>query len=200
MKRTYVLGLPCVTFAWLVSVAACGDDEGTGGSAPQEETAGQKLCKSVADAASTCGEGSCDAAIAADCSEVVTVLSDPLLSGAKDCIDGGGQVLSCMVSAAQGLEVGEGQTSFAQKFCDDCAFGAPGCDQIANVTTAFGDDLLAEVAETCFTGLTCAPSLPSCVQTVLIGRAIPEATAECLAKSFFEGSSESGCGAGGGGS
>jgi hypothetical protein len=184
------------------TTAACGDDEGTGGGTGKaKETAGQKLCKVAAEAASQCGEGSCDAALAADCTEVVTVLSDPLIGGAKDCIEGGGEVLSCFVSATDGLVVGAAQQSFADAFCADCAFNAPGCDQIANVTTAFGDDVLDEIASTCFTGLTCVASLPSCVQGVLVARAIPDATAQCLVKSFFDTSSSggSGCGAGGSG-
>lgn len=185
----------------LTTTAACGDDEGTGGgpSGKKKETPGQKLCKAAAEAASQCGEGSCDAALAADCTEVVTVLSDPLVGGAKDCIEGGGEVLACFVSATDGLAVGDAQQAFADAFCADCAFNAPGCDQIANVTTAFGDDVLDEIASTCFTGLTCVASLPSCVQGVLIGRAIPDATAKCLVNSFFDTSSSggSGCGAGG---
>jgi len=180
---------------------ACGDDEGTGGASPgkTKETPGQKLCKAAAEAASQCGESSCDAALATDCTEVVTVLSDPLIGGAKDCIEGGGEVLACFVSATDGLVVGAGQQAFADAFCADCAFNAPGCDQIANVTTAFGDDVLDEIASTCFTGLTCVASLPSCVQGVLVARAIPDATAECLVTSFFDASSSggSGCGAGG---
>jgi len=196
------LGLPCVVFAWLLMTAACGDDEGSGGSdgddEPKKESAGEKLCKAAAEAAGACGEGSCDAALAADCTEVVTILSDPLIGGARDCIEGGGEVLGCFVSAAGELPVGEGQQTFADKFCADCAFDAPGCGEIANVTTAFGDDVLGEIADTCFSGLTCVPSLPSCVQGVLVGRAIPDATAKCLVTAFFDGSSSSGCGAGGG--
>lgn len=202
MRLRSFLGLPCVAIAWLFTMGACGDDSGSGGAGgddPKEESAGQKLCKAAADAAGACGEGSCDAALAADCTEIVTVLSDPLIGGAKDCIDEGGEVLSCFVSAAQGLEVGDGQQSFADKFCGDCAFDAPGCGEIANATTAFGDDVLDEIASTCFTGLTCVASLPSCVQGVLVGRAIPDATAQCLVGAFFDGSSGGGCGAGGGG-
>jgi hypothetical protein len=183
------------------SLAACGDDaEGSGG-AETAETPGQKLCKAAADAASACGEGSCDAALAADCTEVVTVLSDPLIGGAKDCIDSGGEVLGCLVSSAQGLPVGDAQTRFAESFCSDCALDAPGCDQIANLVTAFGDDVLDEISSTCFGGLTCLPSLPSCVQGVLVARAIPDATAQCLVTSFFDTSAGggSGCGNGAGG-
>lgn len=189
--------------AGLLSITACGDDEeGSGGGGRAVETAGQKLCKAAADAASACGEGSCDAALAADCTEVVTVLSDPLIGGAKECIDGGGEVLACFVSSAQGLEVGEAQQRFADGFCSDCALDAPGCGEIANLVTAFGDDVLDEISSTCFGGLTCLPSLPSCVQGVLVARAIPDATAQCLVGSFFDASSGggSGCGSGAGGS
>jgi hypothetical protein len=204
MGRLFVLvGLGLMTTFVAVGTSGCGDDAGSGGGGDGKpaETAGEKLCKAAAEAASACGEGSCDAALAADCTEVVTVLSDPLIGGARECIEGGGEVLACLVSAAQGLPVGDAQTRFADGFCNDCALGAPGCDQIANLTTAFGDDVLDEIASTCFGGLTCLPSLPSCVQGVLVARAIPEATAQCLVSSFFDTSSSggSGCQTGGGG-
>ncbi len=196
-RRRAGLFLELVVATLAIAVGCSDDTSGSGGGATAE-TPGQKLCRAAAEVVPACGEGSCDAALAADCTEIVTVLSDPLLGGAKTCLDGGGQILSCLVSAAGELPVGEAQQTFADGFCADCALGAPGCEEIAKATTAFGDEVLEEIASTCFTGLTCVPSLPSCVQGVLVARSIPEATAECLVRSFFDSSgSESGCGGSG---
>ena len=178
----------CVFAMTALTAGGCGDDGGgTGGEAPDEETAAEAMCKAAVEAASSCGEGTCDAAIAADCEDVASILSDPFLRSARTCLEDGGTVATCFVEALGGLEPGAAQATFAQRFCDDCALGAPGCDQIAGAASAFGDDLLGEIADTCFSGLTCVPSLASCVQTVLVARAIPEEAATCLATSLFSG-------------
>lgn len=184
-------------------LAACGSDASSAGGAAAL-TPGQRMCKALADSIAKCGAGACDQAMLDDCSNLAGVLSDPYLLAAAECMEAGGAATSCLGSSLSALESTPGQEQFVQKFCDECPpVPIPGCqdallgkgnvpDQLKDIKklfTPFGDPVLEDIEAQCFGGLTCLAEISSCIQQVLVARAVPTNTVTCMVNTFVSGGS-----------
>ncbi len=210
--RMGILGIGLFSAALL---SACSSQSGGGGSVPQA-TAGQRMCKSLKDAVARCGAGACDQALIDDCEKIAGVLSDPYLIASAECMEQGGAATSCLASSLSALTPTPAQEEFVAKFCSDCPpVPIPGCEDALlgkgnvpeqlqsarQLLSPFGDAVLKDIETQCFGGLTCLAELSSCVQQVLVTRAVPSNTVQCLTSTLLTGGSEpdgAGCGTGGG--
>jgi hypothetical protein len=165
------------------------------------------MCKSLATAVASCGAGACDQAMLDDCANLAGVLSDPYLTAAAECMEAGGAPTSCLGSSLSALESTPGQEEFVQKFCSDCPpFPIPGCedallgkgnvpDQLKDIKklfTPFGDPVLADIDAQCFGTVQCLAEISSCIQQVLVSRAVPTNTVSCIVNTFISGGSATG--------
>jgi hypothetical protein len=176
---------------FVVLLAGCGGDD-----APEKvpaPTAAEQLCTTVVDTIAGCSDATeCQQAIAGDCADVVGVLGDPFLVGWRTCLEAGGDLATCAVSAGESVEPTAAQRAFAKSFCDNCALGVPGCVDvlfggenpelapIAQIIAPLSDSVVEEITAECTQGLTCLATFSNCVQGVLAKRALPEKTLLCL--------------------
>jgi hypothetical protein len=204
----------CLVISALVTIfslaGGCSSDDSSGG-AISAETPAQRMCRLLAEAVARCSSGPCDQALVDDCSNLAGVLSDPFLTATADCIEQGGTPQQCLADGIQALTPTPGQIAFVKAFCAKCPpTPIPGCEDpllgtgdvpeqlaaVKTMVTPFGDSVLQEIEAQCFgKKLTCLVELSSCVQRVLVARAIPTATVECLLQSLLQGGSVSDGGA-----
>ena len=191
MKGTTFVGIA----AFAAMSCSGGDKEAE---TPPPPTPAERMCALVAEAISGCASASpCDEAMVEDCSAVAAMLSDPMLTAAADCIEGGGAPFDCLTSSTSALAPTASHEAFAEQFCSECLFGLPGCedafysdegtDDDAGLAGAlilpFGDDLVDALTAECASGLSCA-TFPTCAQGVMAEQAIPEATLACIVDTF----------------
>lgn len=175
----------------ILSVAACGSDEGDGG-APAK-TPAEQFCDALATYVDDCGpKNPCDQALLADCADVTGMLNDGYLVAAAACMTEGNAPTKCLTESLDALSASSAHHGLAKKVCDECAFGVDGCEDaffsegdgetqlVGKLVLPFGDSLVNEIADECAKGLTCIPELPSCVQGILAERALPTETLQCL--------------------
>ena len=195
LKRPRVFAA-LATCTLLLGLGACDDDESASSGGKKKLTPAQRLCNKVGDALSSCGQATpCDEALLADCADLAAMLSDPYLEAAADCIDAGGVPQDCFVDALSSLAPTQAHNDFGAKFCAECLFGLPGCEEtlfgagdgdqaIARaLILPLGDNLVNQIADECASGLSCA-TFPSCVQGVLAQQALPENTLQCVIDSL----------------
>ena len=121
---TWLLALASMTTLFL----ACGDESAPDGAGKQPASPAAKVCGLMADQLSSCGAATpCDDALVADCSEVVAIASDGYLESLAVCLESDGSPIACLGTAATGLEPTAAHRRFADKFCDSCLLGLPGC-------------------------------------------------------------------------
>jgi hypothetical protein len=179
------------TLALLVLASASCSEEETSDVAPTQ-TAAERLCAAITSQLEVCGAPTpCDEALVADCADVVGVFSDPFLNAATSCLEAGGDIGSCFATSIEGLETTAAHRAFAEQFCSNCALGVPGCVEtlfegqgetqaVGQLLAPLSDGLVAELGETCATGLGCAATFSSCAQGVLVKRGMPEKTVSCI--------------------
>lgn len=196
-------------------VSACGTGSGGGDGTSIPRTAGERMCASLKDAVARCGGGTCDQALVDDCAKLSGVLSDPYLGATADCLDKSGAPTGCLASSLSALAPTPGQEKFVQAFCDQCPpVPIPGCvdallgkgnvpeqlKSVRQVLSPLGDPVLSDIEQQCFGGMTCLAELSSCVQQVLVARAVPTNTVQCLLGGLMSdpGSKAPSCGEDGG--
>jgi hypothetical protein len=165
-----------------------------------EETPAARFCATLSEYATACPALAtpCDQAMIDDCSGVVGLVSDGFLQTASDCIEGGGSPLGCIGGALLGLTPSPAHEAFVGQFCDECAFGVPGCTDVllgksegspelaaaSALVLPLGDGLVDALREQCATGLGCLATFPTCAQQVLAEQAIPAETLQCVLDGF----------------
>jgi hypothetical protein len=201
------LALPATLLfaATALCAVGCGDDESAppaSGADAAKLTPAERMCQSLADAINGCGAATpCDQALVADCADMVGLLSDSYLESAATCIEGGGVAQTCMVDALAALEPTAAHASFGHTFCETCGFGMPGCEEtlfggesefavLGKLLFPFSDALVSEVASTCVSSALDCPSLPQCVQGVIVAHALPENTVQCVVDNLSGAASE----------
>lgn len=173
---------------------------GGGKSGKPEQSPADQFCGSLSEYVNACAAAAtpCDQAMIEDCTSVVGLVSDGFLRTASDCIQGGGSPFSCLAGAIQGLAPSAAHEAFVAQFCDECAFGIGGCEDVllgrsegppelaaaSVLVLPLGDSLVDALREECASGLGCLATFPNCAQKVLAQQVIPENTLQCLLDSF----------------
>ncbi len=176
-------------------LAACGSDDGGNGEPKKKQTPAEHLCSAIEASIAACAATPCDQALLADCADLSAVLSDPFLTASAECVEAGGAPTDCLGKGISALAPTPGQKAFAKKFCAECPpVPIPGCEDALvgegdvpdalktarQIILPFGDSVLTDIENQCFGGLTCMAELSSCVQQVMVKRALPDKTAQCL--------------------
>jgi hypothetical protein len=181
--------------AFVSVVVACGSEGAGGESAGKQQTPAERMCGAIDASIPSCAATPCDQALVADCADMAAVLSDPFLTASAKCVEAGGAPFDCLSKGISSLTPTPGQKEFAKKFCAECPpTPIPGCEDALvgegdvpdalkaarQIILPFGDDVLGDIETECFGGFTCLAELSSCVQQVMVKRALPEATAQCV--------------------
>ncbi|WAS90814.1 hypothetical protein [Nannocystis punicea] len=180
-----------------LTVLGCG---GGGKSDKTEQSPADQFCGSLSEYVHACAAAAtpCDEAMIADCASVVGLVSDGFLRSASDCIQAGGSPFSCLAGAIGGLAPSPAHEAFVAQFCDECAFGVGGCEDVllgrsegppelavaSALVLPLGDSLVDALRAECATGLGCLATFPNCAQKVLAQQVIPEQTLQCLLDSL----------------
>jgi hypothetical protein len=132
----------------------------------------------------------CEEALAADCERIVGTLNDPYVDSVEVCIDQGGDVIACMMDSVDAFEKTPAHDALASAYCDACAFGVPGCEELfyvndsdyglGTVLLPFSDEVLDAVRAECTSGFTCAVDFPTCAMDVVRERLNVDDSRECL--------------------
>ncbi|HZO14602.1 MAG TPA: hypothetical protein VFB62_15120 [Polyangiaceae bacterium] len=159
----------------------------------EEPTPAERLCNTLRQKIQSCGSATpCDEAMVKDCASIAGIMSDPYLAAATKCIEAGGVPQQCFVDALSELKPTAAHQAFGEQFCSECLLGVPGCvDTLfsggdgegaiaGKIIMPFGDALVGELASECASGLTCAATFLECAKGVIIKRAIPDNTLQCL--------------------
>ena len=204
MHRLFRFSIALVSLSALVAVG-CGSDEESADKV-DEPTPGELLCASIEDSIQQCAAKTpCDDALVADCADVVDVLSEPFLESTRACVeDKAGSPTGCLVKGLAGLTPTAAHKNLASAFCSTCAFGAPGCESaffsadgsenaLGTAILPLSDDVVAEIAGECASGVTCAATFVNCTQGVLTKRALPTETAKCVVENLVAGGQGASC-------
>jgi hypothetical protein len=160
--------------------------------APAEEPEPSETCGALSDwLEASSAPTTCDAELAAACSSLEGLWSPSYLAAIGDCVRDGHSPMTCIFLALGELEPTPAHHELATRFCDECAFGVPGCEEIfyfdddepiglGVVALPLSDQVVLEIAEQCTGGLTCSVELPSCARGVIEGHLATAGVLECL--------------------
>lgn len=166
------------------------DDPGATGD-PMTSPATGGLCGALIDLASSDEPAhECVAVMADDCTRIVGTLNDPYVEAVEQCIDDGGDIFECMTDAVDAIAKTAAHEDLAATFCDECAFDAPGCEEVFYIDDSewglgtlllpFSDEVVDTVAAECADGFTCSIDFPNCAMDVIRDRLNVDASRECL--------------------
>ena len=195
-RRSAASILPSLLLGAALTALGCG-----GGKSEQPEpTPAAAFCGTLSEYVHACAAAAtpCDQAMIEDCASVVGLVSDGFLRTASDCIQAGGSPFTCLAGAIQGLAPSAAHEAFVAQFCDECAFGVGGCEDVllgrsegppelavaSALVLPLGDSLVDALRAECATGLGCLATFPQCAQKVLAQQVIPENTLQCLLDSL----------------
>ncbi len=194
-------GLAAAMVATILSACSGeeGDDGSSSNSAPSaaQLTPAEQTCQAIAEMVNQCGATTpCDQALLDDCAQLTSMLNDGYLNAMTQCV--GAEKKSpayCLIGAIEQVQATTAHQSFADQFCSECLFGVPGCSDLIlgtgdadneyaaaarKVIFSLGDSLVDELRDQCTSGMTCAAEFPECAKGVLLARAIPDNTLNCM--------------------
>ena len=159
---------------------------------PEPSSPADDACGAVSDYVEGFGAPTtCDAELAAICTDLSAVFSEDYLRAVAECVDEDHSPMLCLLTALGTLEPSEAHLTLAERFCDECALGFPGCEHVfyfeddepiglGIVALPFSDALVLEIAEQCTESTTCALDLPSCAQDVIESHLQVEGLLDCV--------------------
>ena len=211
--------LLCAAALVVGTVVACSSSGGED-AAPSAQAG---FCDALASSYSKCtGSGgpsaSCGASLGADCAKLASILSAPVLDGAKSCVEQtacGSDPLACLGKALGDAEATAAQTKLATDYCDSCSvaggeacktafFGTASVPGLAFALLPFGDAPLLAIDSACTENAlgktACQAAFTTCLTattTKFLATSISADSAKCLIDGIKDGVSNLGKDAGG---
>ncbi|MBK8257244.1 MAG: hypothetical protein IPK82_31790 [Polyangiaceae bacterium] len=137
----------------------------------------------------------CDVQIAADCEDVLGILSDPIVEAIAACSQATGSPAECFAKSTYNFVPTEEHYELVDSYCNKCLFGVDGCEELfypeegekvglGMVLLPWSDDVIDEIEDECTSDLTCSVDLPKCAEETVLKRLLPENTLRCLMESL----------------
>lgn len=167
-------------------------------------------CAAAQASASSCQDpAGCDEALATTCSTLDNVLSPSTLDAARECLEGGCGIQSCLARAQPSARPGDAHRELAERYCSQCAPDVADCQSTfyakkggpGGLVLPYADALAAAVSKECTTDKdTCRATFAICATDILVrdlGASFDTKLADCVISSFLRDEEEEGGSPGG---
>jgi len=207
--RRMLAGLAALTVGGALVSGCAGDEEtsqlagttsSTGGVIENEPSQVVRFCETMqAELEGTKLTGTCQSTLVDNCEHWLGTFSQPMIDAFVDCVEAGdGDAAECITEAALALEVTSSHETLATAYCEECAFGAPKCEDVfffevdgqdvglGLVTLPFSAEVADEVRVECTDSWSCVADFHTCAVDVVKNRFEIEGVSGCVIDAILD--------------